>query len=808
MADVATCILEAGYTAGEQIEMFGAADLTAEDIIKNIPEAQRKLEINRRARKISAIRMGTLVKRIQDAAEGGDVSYVRALKATLSRDLQDAIGGVSVEDLQHGVRARVNAAFDELAEELKPRRAGTKHNVTLERDIGIELRSRGSTKNPLAKRAADVVEEQLDFLRKLANRAGAAIPKLKGWGLPQSHDGSRIARDGREAWKAFILPRLDQSAMLDDLGRPLEPSRLNQLLDYVYETITTDGRNKVEPPSFARSYGASRVSQRRNQSRILHFKDGDSWWQYQQKYGNEDVWATITNHVNALSNDVGLMMAYGPDPDRSFEALDRWIRKIAPTDMISDLGGTADAIYQNVRGFDINDQNKMAEVFGNTRGFLSASQLGSALFPSLADAVLAELNAFYHGSGLGNVIKRLKTFGDEEMRRIATRSGNDLEYAMNHVAAQARYEDVSVGRFGRMLSDINYRLGLMTPWFNGMNQAWHLEFTSLLARNADRELGDLPKGIRRFLKNYDLEGDWDAIRSAGMIEHRGEKYLNATEMDNIDLSIKVLGAMNTEKRMAVITPSARNRAAMNWGFAPGTTPGEVMRSVGQYKNFPVTVVMNMVSRYMFGKNTGGLSSRMGYTMAMVAGMTTMGALAVQLKALSKGQDPRSMDDPDFWVLAFTTGGAAGILGDLLISGETRHGRGWLETALGPTGGLLADAGRVATSPFAEESEKQFVRSVEGISNYVPFNSLWYLRTPIERNLRNTLLAPLGSEYRRRQRDKERNLRRRTGQKYYWKYQNDLEDRALPQRAPDFGAAEVDKLAERITSTDYTGPLFD
>lgn len=805
MPDISTCLLEARYTENEQIDMFGSPDLTAEDILKNVPEAKRKLEANRRRRKISEIRTAQVVRRIQNAVEGGDISYARALKATLSRDLRDAVGGISVEDAQHGVRSRINAAFDELAEELRPRRAGTKHNVDLEAQIGKELRG-ADTGNPLARRAAEVVEEQLDFLRRLANRAGANIPKLKGWGLPQSHDGARIVRDGREAWKAFSHDLFDWDAMTDDLGRKLQPDQQDALLDYAYETITTNGRNKVNPPSFARSYGISTVSHRHGQHRVLHFKDGDGWWAYQQKYGNEDVWATITNHINNLSNDVGLMQVYGADPDRTFDALNRWAKKAAPDDFFGDIAGGARALYENVRGFDINDMNKVAEIGGNVRATLASAQLGSALFPSLADAVLSELSAFYHGIGFGRVIKNLKSYGDEEARKLMVRTGGDIEYAMNHVAMQARYEDVSVGKFGRMLSDINYRLGLMTPWFNGLNQSWHLEFTGLLARNADRELDQLPKGVRRFLKNYDLEGDWDAIRSAPQEAYNGNSYLNAANLDDIDLSIKVLGAMNTEKRMAVITPSARNRAAMNWGFAPGTAQGEIMRSVGQYKNFPVTVAMNMVGRYVFGKNTGNVMTRMGYTSGMVVGMTMMGALAVQLKELSKGRDPRSMDDSEFWIQAFTTGGAAGILGEIILSGETRHGRGPLEATLGPTGGLIFDVGRLAASRFAEEPDEKAGKAIESLTNYVPFNSLWYARTALERNVRNTLLSATDDTYARRQRDKERKLRNRTGQKYYWKYQNNLEDRAVPQRPPDFGAAEVDKLADRVTGV-FEGPLF-
>ena len=66
----------------------------------------------------------------------------------------------------------------------------------------------------------------------------------------------------------------------------------------------------------------------------------------------------------------------------------------------------------------------------------------------------------------------------------------------------------------------------------------------------------------------------------------------------------------------------------------------------------------------------------------------MGGLALQMKDIAAGREPRPMDDAKFFAAAFQQGGGLGIFGDFLFSDVNRFGGGITQTLSGPTGQLL------------------------------------------------------------------------------------------------------------------------
>src|SRR5690606_231909 len=119
------------------------------------------------------------------------------------------------------------------------------------------------------------------------NEAGGVLRKLDNY-FPVLHSPAHVMRavqrlkakkllpqgvtDNKAAWKAFVVPRLDRTRMLNHAtGQPLSDGELDALLDDVFEAIITDGWATRAPQM--RAQGASlRLS--RADPRILHWKDG------------------------------------------------------------------------------------------------------------------------------------------------------------------------------------------------------------------------------------------------------------------------------------------------------------------------------------------------------------------------------------------------------------------------------------------------------------------------------------------------------------------------------------------------------
>jgi hypothetical protein len=154
-----------------------------------------------------------------------------------------------------------------------------------------------------------------------------------------------------------------------------------------------------------------------------------------------------------------------------------------------------------------------------------------------------------------------------------------------------------------------------------------------------------------------------------------------------DLTDKLIIMINTETNFAVPSTSIRGRLALTGNVRPGTIPGEVLRSFAMYKNFSVTILNTHIAR---GLALDGVSAKGRYLGGFIVTATLMGALAMQLKEISKGRDPVPMDTPEFWGAAMLQGGGLGIFGDFMFSQTNRFGGGLAETVGGPVVGLIND----------------------------------------------------------------------------------------------------------------------
>lgn len=792
MADTIQCLLDQGLTK-QQIERYGLEGVEGDELDGRLTAARADMALRRRNARLQEVRMAEVVGQVQRYMEiNPKANYQAALNAVLARDVMDRAGGISIEGIKQGIKGEVFAGLAEAAEALQPRRAGTKHNIALEDDIYRELHG-VDTGNKTARTIATSVADKFEYLRTRKNAAGAAISRMENWGMPQRHVAEKLRNAGQDDWKSFVMERIDRDRMLNDEGQRLNDTELDELLDYVYETITTEGANKNRPPrGLRRTY--AEYTPLNAAHRVLHFKDGEAGLQYQKKFGDSRVWQSIIDHIEFESGDIAAMEVMGPNANAGFERINQWA-KVEDSKQQRSAGQffapSSEAIWKNLRGFGDSPHSRLAEATGTVRAALSSAQLGSATLASIPDVMTLALNANYNGLKFRNILKRINSLNDVEKRRVAAQTGGHIEWAIDQVAATARFEDITGGQRWRRLSDINYRISGMTAWTNGWQMAFHLEFMSELQRVLDKTGGDyskLPKGIRRFVDTYGLKEDLQMMAGAEPIVQGGTRYFNPANMGNNKAISRVMGAVNNEQNMAILMPSAANRAAINRGLDPGTLMGETVRSAAQYKTYPVTLIMSMWGRYMFGSQLTSMD-RVRYSAAMFVGMTMLGATAVQLKEIAKGKDMLDQDTPEFWTRAILQGGSLSLLGDLLLSGETRHGQGPLSYLMGPMGGFVSDIpGGVGAIAFnllmgkdvdvAEEVGKLGERA----TYYIPLQSVWYTRHAFQRNVRDVFMESWDSTYENRQQDRERQMAKQTGQRYYWERGDSLPN--LPTRAPE------------------------
>ena len=725
----------------------------------------------------------------------------KALQALVARDKR-----ANFQNIEGVYQSTRKQAFAQMAEILGRYRKGvigqTRYSAelpTLVREVFGE-----DTGNVPAREMAESWRIVSDGLRKRANAAGMRIPKRADWGMPQSHDMLSVRKVTEAEWKDFIRDRLDPAKMIDEkTGLPMNDQTLELALSEVYTTIVEGGLNKVSTPKF--SAGGTSLANRRTDHRFLVFKDPDAWLEYQQKFGEPDPFATMIRHVESMSRDIAMLEVFGPNPNAMITALKTRAKKIAVnTDLENTLSGDLaffDAIYDIFSGrANVADNQLIADIGAGTRNILNASLLGGAFLSALSDLGTQRMAAMMVGMPqtqlIGKIMREFQPLNIEERGKLAVRLGLGADNWIQTAYAQARmFDEVTGPEITRRISDTVMRISGLSPWTQAGRAAFGIEFTGYLTENIGKRFDELNSGLQDVMRQHGIGADrWDIIRATPLYkDDSGLTILRLLDVENRtdlapglarELSTQAMSMVEMLTDMAVPVSTTRAKATLRGNVKPGSLIGEIAGSFTQFKNFPVTIFHEHIHRYML---MDGAASKTKYMMNFVIGTTVMGALALQLKDMAKGRDPRPMDNPAFWTAAMLQGGGLGIFGDFMFSQVNRMGSGLKGTIAGPSIGMLDDLRNLTLGNAVELSQGKDTNfgseSVKFLSKYTPFSSIWYLRAGLERNFFDMLQDWVDPDAAKKFRRKVKLYEREYGQGMWW-----APNENLPSRAPNFANA--------------------
>ena len=550
-----------------------------------------------------------------------------------------------------------------------------------------------NTGDASAKELSLAWKEASEYLRKRFNAAGGAIPKRSDWGLPQQHSTLKVREASYEEWREFIFARLDLEKMKDmETGlRFSSKKNLNTVLFDVYETIRTDGFSKVKPGG--RPVGGKSLANRNADHRFLVFKNADAWMEYQQKFGNDNPFDTMMGHISNMSRDIAFMERLGPNPMATKNFIKQTLSKSAAGVQKQESAARSavrkiDELYNILQGTHNTPVNRFwATTFAGTRQLLQSAMLGSTAITAITDVnfsrIARRMNGLPQTKTLNQYLKLLQPLGAEEKGKLAIRLGLTAETWSTLAAAQMRYVgDISGPEVTRRIADFVMRASFLSPMTQAGRWAFGMEFLGTLADNVGKSFDELDPMFRKAMERYNINGDrWDIIRQTELYDYKGSKFLRAEDIEfrtDIDprlareMATDIMRMVETETNYAIPSTSVRGRAALTGDIPPGTIMGELARSFAMYKNFGVTLVNTHLMR---GAGEKGVKGKGRYYADLLISTTIMGALALQLKEMAKGRDPRSMDDPEFWGAAFLQGGGLGIYGDFLFADLNRFDRG-------------------------------------------------------------------------------------------------------------------------------------
>lgn len=698
------------------------------------------------------------------------------------------------EELRKVIKGRTHGMMNELLYANRATISGKVRDRTLLENIVRELFKPGSTGSASARELAEAWTKGAEYLRGRFNEAGGAIGKLADWGLPQSHNSRAVRAAGYAKWRQFIDPLLDRGRMIDrQTGEPFTDAKFETVMRDVFETIRTDGWNAIKPGAA----GGKMLANQKAEHRFLHFKDADAWLAYNGQFGNNDPFSAMMSHVEGMSRDVALMETLGPNP----AATVRWLKDTLQKDAakIGDDAGratsaasagahTVQSLYDEITGAlrrPVND--RIALGFSTFRSLQTAAKLGSAAISALTDVSFGAVTRAFNGlpvrKMLGNYMSQLNPASAAD-RKFAVRAGLIAEEWAHRTAGQHRMfaEEVSAEWASRLASGVLNLSGL-NAWTQAGRWAFGMEFLGHLTDQMGKRFAELDPRLARQLEGHGIGADgWEIIRKTPLEQHKGSEWLLPQNIADQQIGDRLLGLIQSETDFAVPVPDLRTRAMLN-GLAPrGTVPGEIVRSMLQFKTFGISVMLTHGRRILEQNAWDGAR----YAAGLFISMSVMGALAMQLKEVAKGKDPRAAFGDDmaaFWGAAVLQGGGFGILGDFLGASENRFGGGLASTLAGPGVSTVQNVSSLtlgnAFKAIRGDDTTVGRDLVKLLKQETPGGSLWYGRLAFERLVLDQLQQEIDPDYRASFR-RMKKLADERGQEFYWE-PGDM----APERAPGF-----------------------
>ncbi|OTT95182.1 hypothetical protein [Acinetobacter baumannii] len=674
-----------------------------------------------------------------------------------------------------------------------------------------------NTGDALAKKISDKMGDVFETMRDRFNRNGGDIGKLDNWGLPQTHNLEKIAKAGKEAWVNKAESLIDTRQYVHENGDYYSQQEIRSLLEYTYDTLSSDGANKIEVGRQATGGGTSKVTNRHGESRVLHFKDAESWLEYQSEFGGMQFVDLVEAHINGLSKDIAMVENLGSNPKTALKILmdaaakKDWEKGIEENQTKSSRK-RAQVMFDEFSGGNSPQSQVLANLGLAYRSMNVASMLGGTTIASLADQATIAKNASVHNlsyrKAFGGLIEQLNPANKAD-RELAHSLGLATEEMLGSIARWS--DDGLTSTYGKSEKLARISSGVATQvmrvsFLNALTSASKVGFTKQLMEKYGRlsrskAWNDLDAQDRELLSNTGLdERAWQVFQLADpVIDRKGNQLMSARSIYEIpdeklaafgdpkqvkdQVASQLQAHLLDEQGMAVIEAGLRERTWMQVG-AKGTITGEVVKGLMQFKSFSASFLMRQGSRTLAQE---GLKGKAAYAIPLVVSMTLLGGLVVQLREILNGNDPQTIYDSNdpkkatsFFMRSLVAGGGLPVLGDILVAGADTSGRDANSFVSGPLGsdftrllgltvGNLTQYNEGKDTNFGNEAFK-FVKGK------IPAQNLWYTKAAINRMFFDEIQDTIAPGYREkalrkaeRQQDRER----------YWG--DDVND----IRAPDF-----------------------
>lgn len=709
--------------------------------------------------------------------------YTRAVRDKLEK----------IYDRQQSLNREALIQIGDAVEKFRSKAGGFKQDVENFTDVVRETMGQ-STGNDAARAYGQAIRELFDRLRQEYEDAGGIMGKIENY-FPAHHEAELVSRSTFEEWRDYLMPLLDRDRMIDlNTGFPMDDVRLNKAMKEAYESIRTNGLVDVQgrADEGLQTFGGhgGEINMRRTQSRFFHFRDADAFIEYNTKYGRGDagLFDTMLGHISTMTRDIAIMQQLGPKPTAVMRNIELELQgqgAFAPA--IQAINGMYD-VLSGKNGYG----GQLGPMYKFTMGWLNikrSAYLGSAPISALSDTFFISLASKMNGvpamKVVGQYLKLLNPL-DSTDREVARTLFYVASAAQGSSLQGARFaDDVGRGGMTAWLAGVTNRVSGLAAMTDAGRQAPMMIQGAMMARYAATKTAweNLEPGIRSAAERHGIgKADWDLMMAAKPTTHpdmEGAAWLMPENVLAIgsetarDVSRKYGDWMVALGNEAVNEPRLLTRAITTGAVLGQAKQGSLLRlmaaNVFFAKSFPITIILNQTLPALRLASHG----RLDRLVTVAAGSMVMGALAIQVRQIIQGKEPRQdMDTGGFWFAAGLQGGGLGLFGDFIFQDYNRFGQSIGGTLAGPVVGSaqsLLRAGDLYGLAEGDWSANEFAADAFKVgTKEIPGINLWYSRLAVERLMLDQVEKMIDPKYDARIRRLERQTKKQYGQEYWWR----------------------------------------
>lgn len=558
------------------------------------------------------------------------------------------------------------------------------------------------------------------------NRGGAKIRVLPDYVFSTVHDRHRIVKAGFDIWSEFMMANVDWDRTFKIIGTQDKMGYLKA----VFEDIESGRLRDLDgfDPDLMGGNVANAVSRQRS----IYFR-GSTGFDYDMKFGSGDTSALIVSQMVRRAEQTALMNHFGPDYKATWTQLVSDMNFAKETDALKNWEfRRMDATFHMLVGETDRPVNNRIAAWGQAiRSYVNLVAAWASTVSSITDLAGATSTMRFMGMTGSGVEKSLLAALKAAHKRGGPQGawmrghGAGLQSLLGSVARLSGSELPASGRLRRW-NDTLFKINGMNWWSRVVQEAFMDVSTQYLGSIASAK--HYTPEFLNWLKHYGIEeSEFRAMAlHATDVEGLPGKRLSPDMVKDPALARKLSLAMDDSMRYALLEPSVSDVALLRMGFKAGTVEGEAVRTILQYKSFPLALLRKVNSRFAhaYGENGAsihnGLNRAMKEKMVMFASMMFLGWIALSIKDVLRGREPMHFLSGDQWNVENLTrlmsqAGTLGLFEDLFSTNENRQ----ITALVGPAGGMAYNIARSTLS----EGEGKANRVTNAVFSSAPFASV-------------------------------------------------------------------------------------